>query len=50
MANREKGLGEGLFISAYPQYEKESAVQLLPMEKGTYVYFDKLSILSEWPI
>ena len=47
MANGGKGPGEELFTSAYPQYGKGGAVQLLPMEKGTYVHFDKLSILPE---
>jgi hypothetical protein len=47
LANGGDGPGFELFTSAYPQYGKGGAVQLLPMERGTFVYFDKLTILPE---
>nr|EKV53014.1 hypothetical protein EaACW_3026 [Erwinia amylovora ACW56400]QJQ53310.1 hypothetical protein EHX00_0603 [Erwinia amylovora]CBA22831.1 hypothetical protein predicted by Glimmer/Critica [Erwinia amylovora CFBP1430]CBJ45278.1 hypothetical protein EAM_0603 [Erwinia amylovora ATCC 49946]CCO79869.1 hypothetical protein BN432_3090 [Erwinia amylovora Ea356]CCO83674.1 hypothetical protein BN433_3117 [Erwinia amylovora Ea266]CCO87432.1 hypothetical protein BN434_3063 [Erwinia amylovora CFBP 2585]CCO len=47
LANGDKGPGYELFTSAYPQYGKGGALQLLPAEKGYSVFFDKISILPE---
>ncbi|MGX9306717.1 hypothetical protein ACWXWB_23380, partial [Pantoea dispersa] len=42
LANGGDGPGYELFTSAYPQYGKGGAVQLLPIEKGTPVIFNKV--------
>ncbi|MGJ0580391.1 RHS repeat-associated core domain-containing protein [Xenorhabdus bovienii] len=47
LANGDKGPGLELFTSAYPQYGKGGAVQLLPIEKNLPVTFDKVTIIPE---
>ncbi len=47
LANGDKGPGYELFTSAYPEYGRGGELQLLPIEKGYSVSFDKVSILPE---
>lgn len=47
LANGGDGPGYELFTSAYPQYGKGGAIQLLPMEKGAPVIFDKVTVIPE---
>ena len=47
LANGGSGPGYEVFTSAYPQYGKGGAVQLLPTNKGYSVLFDKVSVLPE---
>ncbi|CDL81795.1 hypothetical protein [Xenorhabdus cabanillasii] len=47
LANGDKGPGLELFTSAYPEYGKGGAVQLLPIEKNLPVTFDKVTIIPE---
>ncbi|MEN4818643.1 RHS repeat-associated core domain-containing protein, partial [Pantoea agglomerans] len=47
LANGDKGPGYELFTSAYPQYGRGGALQLLPTEKGYSVLFDKVDIIPE---
>ncbi|UDN35158.1 RHS repeat domain-containing protein [Proteus sp. NMG38-2] len=47
LANGGKGPELELFTSAYPQYGKGGAVQLLPVEKNLPVTFDKVTIIPE---
>jgi len=47
MANGGEGPGLDLFTSSYPEYGKGGALQLLPMEKGTTINFDDITILPE---
>ncbi|WP_132356506.1 hypothetical protein [Photorhabdus khanii] len=47
LASGGKGPSYELFTSAYPQYGKGGALQLLPVEKGYSVSFDKIRIIPE---
>ena len=47
LANGGKGPGYELFTSAYPEYGKGGAVQLLPIERGYSVTFDDVVINPE---
>ncbi|WP_236566384.1 hypothetical protein [Pantoea brenneri] len=47
LANGDKGPGYELFTSAYSEYGRGGALQLLPTEKGYLVLFDKVNILPE---
>ncbi|WP_369427118.1 RHS repeat-associated core domain-containing protein [Providencia sp. PROV236] len=47
LANGGKGPELELFTSAYPQFGKGGAVQLLPVEKNLSVTFDKVTIIPE---
>ncbi|WP_323859358.1 RHS repeat-associated core domain-containing protein, partial [Xenorhabdus doucetiae] len=47
LANGGDGPGLELFTSAYPQYGKGGAVQLLPIEKDFPVKFGRITVLPE---
>lgn len=47
LANGDKGPGYELFTSAYPEYGRGGALQLLPTQKGYSVFFDQVNIIPE---
>ncbi|MDI6438693.1 type IV secretion protein Rhs, partial [Enterobacter hormaechei] len=47
LANGGRGPGYELFTSAYPEYGKGGALQLLPIERNYPVIFERVTIIPE---
>ena len=47
LANGGRGPGYELFTSAYPEYGKDRALQLIPIEHNHPVIFERISVIQE---